>query len=116
MVDNSSLIFYHFHSFTFVMPGLIIPAKFPQYSPMRYDIIKLCVLPYVEHLHRLIPIIHSLLPSFNFGLESIGSLAQNHTIVVHGELSAGLESAFEKNGEIPLSRMLDDRWVTYNCR
>lgn len=116
MVDDSALIFYHFHSFTFVMPGLMIPAKYPQYSPMPYDIIKLCVLPYVEHLYRLISTVHSILPSFHFGLESVGSLAEYHTVVVHGQLCAELESVYEKNGKISPSRVLDETWLTYNSR
>ncbi len=116
MVDDSALIFYHFHSFTFVMPGLIIPAKYPQYSPMRYDIIKLCVLPYVKHLHRLISSVHSVLPSFVFGLESVGALAENHTIVVHGQLSAELESVYGQSGKIPAARVLNETWLTYNSK
>lgn len=116
VVDNSPLIFYHFHSFTFVMPGLMIPAKYPQYNPMRYDIIKLCVLPYVMHLHRLIPFVQTVLPSFNFGMETTGVLAENHTTVVHGELSAGFETILEKQGTVPVSRTLNETWVTYNCK
>jgi hypothetical protein len=116
MVDTSPLIFYHFHSFTFVMPGLIIPAKYPQYSPMRYDIVKFCVLPYVDHLHRLILSVRSVLPSFAFGIESAGSLAENHTIVVHGQLRTELESIFEKYSKVPAPRALDDTWWTYNCK
>jgi len=115
-VNDLPLIFYHFHSFTFVMPGLMIPAKYPQYNPMRYDIIRLCILPYVIHLHQVISVVHSLLPSFNFGIESFGALAENHTVIVHGDLSAEFDRICERQGTVPSSQALDQMWVTYNFR
>jgi hypothetical protein len=114
LVDGMPLIFYHFHSFTFVMPGVTIPARFFQYNPMRFDIIKLCFLPYVVHLHRLISSVRNQLPSFNFGLESRGELKENHTVLVHQQLRAGFEGALEKCCKVPTSRSLDDTWVVYN--
>lgn len=79
-VDKLPLIFYHFHALSIVAPEIIVPAKHLNY-PMREEVIRFCVTPYVDSLSHMISIVRSILPQFSFGITNLGDLTLGHTFV-----------------------------------
>ncbi len=79
-VDSLPLVFYHFHALSVVAPEIIIPAKHLNY-PMREEVIRYCVAPYVDSLTQMISIARKILPQFSFGLTNLGDLTNEHTFV-----------------------------------
>lgn len=88
-VDDSELIFYHFHSLEFVRPGLVLPTKFTTY-PLREDVIACCFVPYLEELLRGMREVREILPDFSFGLFNEKILEPYHTIMAERGYAAEL--------------------------
>jgi hypothetical protein len=79
-IDDTTVVFYHFHALDFVRPDLIVPAKFLVY-PLREDIVRCCIMPYVQELSSCIGSVRALLPGFSFGLISDKVMAAQHTVI-----------------------------------
>ena len=79
-IDDTTVVFYHFHSLDFVRPDLIIPAKFILY-PLREDIVRSCIMPYLKELGSCIAAVRALLPNFSSGLYNDRLLAAEHTVI-----------------------------------
>lgn len=67
LVNGVPLIFYHFHSLTFLGPDTFLPAKSSYY---RYTVplLREVVLPYLDGLQRAIARLKALEPAFSAGL------------------------------------------------
>ncbi len=89
-VDDREVIFYHFHSLDLVRPWLVVPAKFVLY-PLREDIIRCCIMPYVDELCRAMETVLRVLPSFAFGMLNDKLLTAEQTLIVRKEQAGGLE-------------------------
>jgi FkbM family methyltransferase len=107
LVNGKPLIFYHFHSFAFVSPDIIIPAKITVY-PLTKEILRLCFLPYIYALNRGKNLVQSVIPDFMFGLGG-ENLTIDHTFFAKKELALQL-----KNVGIPhIPIQLDHDWDCY---
>ncbi len=107
-VDGRPLVFYHFHAFTFVTEGLIVPAKILDY-PMREEVVRWCVAPYLDSLYRAIAAIRMLEPDFNFGLNNNDVLEPDHTFVARKEFASAIRNA----GILHPSFHLGNGWDCY---
>ncbi len=108
IVDNTPLVFYHFHSLTFVEPDIIIPTKFVS-NPLTKDILRSCYLPYLNRLSGSISLARTALPEFNFNLKNDGILHDKHVFLAR-------ESQFQRieKSKIPHRMMhLDEEWNCY---
>lgn len=91
LVDGWPLIFYHFHSFFFVTEGIVVPAKIPAY-PMREEVVRLCVAPYLDSLIRGMAAIRKIVPDFCSGLENKNVLGPDLTFVARNELAPAIRN------------------------
>jgi len=66
-VNDYPLVFYHFHSFTFVQPEIIIPSKYIT-NPFTMDILTHCFIPYANALLKIIQKVRRMYPDFSDGL------------------------------------------------
>jgi predicted SAM-dependent methyltransferase len=66
-VNELPLVFYHFHSFTFVHPEIIIPSKYT-INPFTMEILTHCFIPYANQLLKIIQNVRTIHPDFSFGL------------------------------------------------
>jgi len=101
-LDDRQVIFYHFHSFDFVRPGLVVPAKFVIY-PLREDIITNCVMPYIEELCRATVSVREIIPDFSFGLMNDELLSADHTLIARKEFGEELSRLGLTHPKIELS-------------
>ena len=108
-VDNSPIVFYHFHSFTIINPALYIPASDPAYCP-SVDSAKLCVLPYAYAIERSISKILEVQPDFTFGImKNDFNLTSGHGFIARREL----QPEIAKLGIPQQSLPLDGNWLWY---
>ena len=108
MVNNTLLIFYHFHSITFIEPEIIIPSKYVP-NPFTEDIIRFCFIPYVNHLQNIIKRVKLILPDFYFGLIDRDVLTQEHTFIATKD-----KAHFLKNNTIIQKKIsIDNIWDCY---
>ena len=104
MIDASPLVFYHFQSFTFATPDLVIPVKHSDY-PLSEPLIKYCFIPYIYALRQAITVVRSVLPDFGFGLYNDDPLTASHTFIAGNGLRNQVTAAnpsrqlFELDGE-----------------
>lgn len=109
LVDGMPVIFYHFQSFAFVNPEVIIPATHTHY-PLTVKILHTLFLPYIYALSQAIVTVQSVLPDFSFGLVNQDILTSNHTFLAKRELSASIR-------ELEVSRFpnkITDDWDCYS--
>jgi len=66
-INDHPLVFYHFHSFTFVQPEIIVPSKYVT-NPFTMDILSYCFIPYANQLLNNIRNIQTIHPDFSCGL------------------------------------------------
>lgn len=86
LVDREYLIFYHFHSFTFINPAIIVPAKNIEYK-LSKDIIRYCFIPYIDRLEKTIKLISSRFNEFKFGMYN-NDLHTGHTFLAKKNISS----------------------------
>ena len=108
LVDGTPIVFYHFHSLAFVIPEIIIPVKDTHY-PMREEVIRLCVRPYLRSLAAAIASIRGVLPDYCFGLVNNKLLAHEHTFVARKELAEQIRNLGVKHPAFDLG----DGWECY---
>jgi len=108
LVNGVPVVFYHFHALTFVEPGLVIPSRYVT-NPQRLDILRLCFLPYINALCKIIEKIRTLLPDFTFGLTNKGVLNDKHTFLAKRDINLILKHQGIPQCMIPL----DGEWNCY---
>jgi len=102
------LVFYHFHSLTFVEPDIIIPSKFIS-NPLSFDILNHCFVPYVDQLHESIKRLRKIVPDFKFGLFNSQILTDRHTFIASKSQSERIKSS-----NLPHKFVrLNDTWDCY---
>lgn len=84
LVDGNPLIFYHFHSLLMFSSDIIVPVGYPQYNPVRQDVLELCVVPYVNSLVEGLSRIRKILSGFSFGLQSGTPVPSDRTVLCRG--------------------------------
>ncbi len=105
-VNSIPLVFYHFHSLTFVEPDIVIPTKFIT-NPLTLDILNYCVLPYVNALQDALDRVRKHFPDYRFGLFSPHVLTENHTFIAAKSQSGRIKNANFPHRLIPLKGSWD---------
>jgi len=108
LVNKLPLVFYHFHSLTFVEPGIIIPSKYVT-NPLSKDILCLCFLPYIKTLSQTIETVRALLPDFTFGIVNKDALNYKHTFLAKQNMDSSLKRLAVSQSKISL----DEEWNCY---
>ncbi len=107
-VAGEPLIFYHFHSLTYVNPGLVVPVRGVDY-PLTEPILRLCFLPYLRALSRAAEAVRAVIPDFEFGLVTPKTLTVEHTFFADQGLRQRLTTA-----QLPQRRQaFDEVWDLY---
>ena len=112
LVDQTPLIVYHYHAFSFASPWVVIPAPSETYTPgLTVELLRCCIAPYLNTIHTAIKRVQQLLPTFNFGLNGKqATLSPNHVLVVHRvahDMAEPMMQATHKKVE------LDSQWYAY---
>ena len=94
--NDTPVVFYHFHSFTFVTRELVMPVLHDPYT-LPHSVNEFFVLPYLAALDESMRRIEELLPSFHFGLEEgTGKFSSHRPFLVTEGLKAKLiEQGFD---------------------
>ncbi len=108
LVNDTPLIFYHFHALAFCSPEIIIPAKHVSY-PLTEEILRLCFLPYIHALSRNITTVRLIITGFSFGLGEKNLLTTAHTFLAKKQLASVIEQSITSHSVIHL----DDNWDCY---
>lgn len=69
LVEGVPAIFYHFQSFQFLHPEVVVPAAHTVY-PLTVDLLEFFFVPYYLALGKALKRVTSILPEFDFGLGS----------------------------------------------
>jgi lipopolysaccharide biosynthesis glycosyltransferase len=107
-VNEYPLVFYHFHSFTFVQPEIIIPSK-SYGNPFTMDILTHCFIPYANTLLKIIQKVRSLYPDFSCGL-------LNEKMISKQQMFIALKSASQRiaHSNVPHQLIsIDNQWDCY---
>lgn len=111
-VNGKPIIFYHFHNFRILTPQVVVPIISPEY-PVTIEILKLCVLPYMDALWRAIGRVAQIYPQFVCGFwqskNGAPGLGGEHTFIVASEALSHFDSI-----SLPHRRIqLDSRWTCF---
>lgn len=106
LINETPLVFYHFHSLAFVTPELVLPIKHLTYA-LTMSLLEDCFLPYIEALLVGVERVHSVLPDFSFGLQTADLLSVRHTVVARTGLRGDLAKAGYPNPPFALTGELD---------
>jgi tetratricopeptide (TPR) repeat protein len=107
-VNGSPLVFYHFHSLTFVEPDILIPTIYLTNS-LTTDLLNYCFVQYANELHKTLKRVKEIVPGYRFGLFNQQILNEKHTFIAK-------QSQFErlKHSDIPHRSMpLNGNWICY---
>jgi tetratricopeptide (TPR) repeat protein len=80
-VNESPLIFYHFHALVLPVPEIIVPTKHLIYN-FTEDILRLCVVPYARALSEALTTVQTIFSDFSFGSNQNEELSLNHTFLI----------------------------------
>jgi len=106
-VNDVPLVFFHFHSLTFVSPGLVVVAH-PHY-PMNEEVLRYCYFPYIKKILSFIPCVQELIPDFNYGLYTQDMSLKDRTFFARSHLALKLKQA----GCLISPFSIDDEWDVY---
>lgn len=112
LVNGEPIIFYHFHNFKMVEPRVIVPITSVEY-PLTPEILKLCMLPYINTLWRGIVEITRVLEEFNCGFRFASNGAppveMEQTFLVARSVASNFSGL-----ELPHRQIeLDSAWVCF---
>ena len=108
LVNGKKIVFYHFHSLAFIEPDIIVPSRHLT-NPLSEDIIRVCFLPYANHLFNIQLRIRKLTPNFKSGLFTYNILNKEHTFIARKSQARRI---YDSN--IPqLKLTLDKDWDCY---
>ena len=108
LVDGTPVVFYHYHSLTFVDPGIIVPLKHT-IDTVTMEIIRLCFLPYLHALRRAISSLPSNEPSSGFGLQTRNLPTFEHTFLADRKSTAEIGGTGLPQIPVPV----DAEWDCY---
>jgi GT2 family glycosyltransferase len=107
-VNNNALIFYHFHSFTFINEAVVVPISKLEYK-ISLNIAKYCFIPYVKELHKSIQKVRAIIPGYQFGLNNPDKLDQGHIFIAWKTIRQAIEKLGLSNSLVEL----DENWDLY---
>jgi len=105
-MTGNPLIFYHFHSLSFVSPQVIIPSKHLT-NPLTKDILHLCFVPYLNIISTLIHKVRAVSPDFDFGINHGAAIDYRHTFLAGREMRSQIEDSAISQFKIPLDKDWD---------
>ncbi|MGD9363780.1 MAG: tetratricopeptide repeat protein [Desulfobacterales bacterium] len=108
-VNDVPLVFYHFHSLTFVEPNILIPSIYTT-NPLTLDLLKYCFVPYANKLHESINQVREIIPDFRFGLFRDQVLNEKHTFIASHSQFVRIKNSNLPHPVIPLN----DTWDCYS--
>jgi tetratricopeptide (TPR) repeat protein len=108
-VNDVPLVFYHFHSLTFVEPNILIPSIYTA-NPLTLDLLKYCFVPYANKLHESINQVREIIPDFRFGLFRDQVLNEKHTFIASHSQFVRIKNSNLPHPVIPLN----DTWDCYS--
>lgn len=88
-VNSVPVIFYHFHSFTYLTPQIVLPAKDLHY-PVPALAVAFCIVPYLDCLEQMLTLVHKNMPDFMHGLTKNIMLMDMHTFLAHKSVANDL--------------------------
>ena len=100
-VGDLPVIFYHFHSCTFVTPHIILPVKHPHY-PLPLSALQYCFIPYVSALEKAATTVQAIVPDFNYGLHTGEPVTAAHTFFAKHAHAAQLDAMKLPQTRLPL--------------
>ena len=106
LVNDTPLVFYHFHSIAFVGPQVVIPTKYVS-NPVRKGVLRLCFIPYLNKLQDVLEKVRIVLPDFDFGIKHEAAIDYKHTFLARGEMRPQLEGSAVSQFRIPLDKDWD---------
>jgi tetratricopeptide (TPR) repeat protein len=107
-INGVPLVFYHFHSLTFVEPEILIPSIYIK-NPLTLDLLNYCFVPYANRLHESINRVTKVFPEYRFGLFRDQILNEKHTFIAKRSQSERI-----KNSNIPHQIIpMNDVWDCY---
>jgi len=108
LVNGTKIVFYHFHSLSFIEPEIIVPSKHIT-NPLSEDIIRVCFLPYINDLYDIQLQIRSLAPDFKSGLFTSNILNKEHTFIARRSQARRIYDSNVPQQKLPL----DEDWDCY---
>ena len=102
LIDDLPLVFYHFQSFTFVTPDLVVPAKHADY-PLTTPLLLHCFLPYLRALEQAFDKVRTVDPEFAYGMSTENVLTTAHTFFCRSKLVPMLQ----KSGDCITQKSID---------
>jgi len=110
LVNDSQLIFYHFHSLLPVEPEFVIPSTNLK-TVFSIDIMSLCYIPYVENLQKSFTKIRNIQHDFSYGLQGKIIITKEHTFLAHKSIRQAIKNL---SSNIPHKHIpLADNWDCY---
>jgi GT2 family glycosyltransferase/tetratricopeptide (TPR) repeat protein len=107
-VDDAPIIFYHFHSCTFVTPDVVLPVKHPHY-PLPLSALQCCFIPYIRALENAAAAVRAVVPDFRDGLHASEPVTAAHTFFAKHAHASTLDSK-----KLPQTRLsLNGDWDVY---
>jgi hypothetical protein len=89
LVDGIPVLFYHFHSFAFLTPQIVLPAKDLHY-PVPALAVACCVMPYLDRLEEMLLKVRAIVPNFMHGLTKNLMLSNMHSFLAHKSIAQNL--------------------------
>jgi hypothetical protein len=107
-ISGLPLIFYHFHAFSIVFPGCMLPVKHALYR-LTSDIVELCVLSYSKAIHRWGVVLLKKYEPNRLGMVNITDFSRELTFIAQSEIEPELRS----NGVTHPVYRLDEEWLCF---
>ena len=84
-VNNTKVVFFHFHNYKIYNAGLFNPITNIGYC-YNIEIIKYCYLPYSMSISNCILILQNIYPDFNFGLSADLEYDLEQSFIIHNSI------------------------------
>ncbi len=85
-VNGKPVIFYHFQSFQFLHPEVMVPAAHVVY-PLTVELLELFFVPYRHALAAALEKVNAIFPEFDFGLKTV-DLDVEQQVIIGGAATA----------------------------
>lgn len=108
LINDSPLIFYHFHALEFFCPELMIVSRHSSYL-FSESVVRYCYYPYLLAIHDVISQIREILPGFSEGLNRDNLMQPWMTFIAQRASAEIIRNAGINNRIMPL----DNTWGCY---